>query len=96
MDSPIYIKELLFDGSFPDGGARLYDLARPIIASSGTVRLNFSGVDALPSLFMNVSFGKLIPEFGIDTVAKALKFYDISKAQLEHIRRYFKRFNEVN
>lgn len=96
MNDYIYIKDLLINGSFPEGGAKLYDLAKPIMETGGTIKLNFDGVDALPSLFMNVSFGKLIPEFGIRNVVQSLKFYDISKVQLEHIRRYFKRFNEAN
>lgn len=84
------------NGSFPEGGAKLYDIAKPIMVSGGIIRLNFDGVDALPSLFMNVSFGKLIPEFGIKNVIQSLKFYDISRVELEHIRRYFKRYNETS
>lgn len=89
----ISIKQLMDAAPYPEAGLRLYELAQPLIVSDMPVRMDLNGVESLPTLFMNMSFGKLITEFGKPKVMAALKFYAISKVQLERIKRYFQQFD---
>ncbi|MCM1517623.1 MAG: STAS-like domain-containing protein [Pseudoflavonifractor sp.] len=89
----IDIKQLMDSASYPDAGYMLYLKARPIIEADGIVRMDLTDVASLPTLFMNMSFGKLINDFGKARVMQALKFYSITKVQLERIKKYFERFD---
>ncbi|MBQ7942349.1 MAG: STAS-like domain-containing protein [Muribaculaceae bacterium] len=88
----ILVKDLLKGGSYPDGGAELYNLAYPIISNNQIVNIDLTDVDSVPTLFMNMSFGKLISDFGKIKVMKSLKFFNITKSQLERIKKYFSNF----
>lgn len=85
----IYIKDLIVDGSYPDAGAKLYTQAVSLMSNNNDIMIDMEGVDAIPTTFMNMSFGKLILEFGKGPVKKSLKFFNISRSQLERIKKYF-------
>lgn len=86
----ILIKDLLKEYiSYPRAGERLYDYADRLIRDGQTVVMDMDGVDSVPTLFMNPSFGRLIKEFGRMRVMRSFKFLNITRSQLERIKRYF-------
>lgn len=91
----IDIKQLMDSASYPDAGYMLYQKAKPMIEAGGVVRMDLTDVTSLPTLFMNMSFGKLINDFGKEKVMASLKFYSITKVQLERIKKYFDRFDSA-
>lgn len=85
----IYVKDLLVDGSYPAAGEKLYDKGVRFISQGQVIFLDMSDVDSVPTTFMNVSFGRFINEYGKDNTKKALRFLNITRSQLERIKRYF-------
>lgn len=88
----ILVKDLLINGSYPEGGEKLYQLANPLIKDNQFVNIDMNEVESIPTLFMNTSFAKLITDFGKEKVMSTLRFYNISKTQLDRIRKYFNSF----
>lgn len=87
----IAVKDLLIV-SYPDAGAKLFAFASPEISNGNLVGIDLTDVDAVPTTFMNMSFGKLIAEFGKQRVKESLRFFNITKSQLERIKVYFDSF----
>lgn len=50
------------------------------------------GVSSLPSMFLNVSIGKFIDEFGFETLKKKISFAKITKLQAELLTDYISRY----
>ena len=72
----------------------LYDLALPLLNKGDKIIIDMDGVNAVPTMFMNVSFGKLVDEFGKMKVMRSINFYNINKAQLDRFKNYFKEYKE--
>lgn len=47
--------------------------------SSDKITIDMEGVSSLPSMFLNVSIGKFIDEFGFETLKKKISFTKITK-----------------
>jgi hypothetical protein len=52
--------------------------------------LNMEGITMLPSVFLNVSLGRYIEEFGLDK-ARKITFSNITKQQAERIKDYIRK-----
>ncbi len=85
----ILIKDLLAIGSYPEAGEALYFRTLAQISNGKEVYLDMSGVDSIPTTFMNVSFGRFIKEIGKEPTKRSLRFLNITKSQLERIKNYF-------
>lgn len=85
----IYVKDLLTGGSYPEAGTKFYALAYPSMQQGQTIYVDMTDVTAIPTTFMNVSFGQMIKEYGKQQAKERLKFLNITKSQLERIKRYF-------
>lgn len=85
----IYVKDLLTAGSYPDAGIQFYALAQPAMQNGQNIYIDMTDVTAIPTTFMNVSFGRIINEYGKQQAKERLKFFNITRAQLERIKRYF-------
>ena len=77
---------------FPMAGSSLYDIIRENMNSSDKITIDMEGVSSLPSMFLNVSIGKFIDEFGFETLKKKISFTKITKLQAERLTDYISRY----
>ena len=84
----IAIKDTLNGRSYPDAGAHLYDMIMSNIDVTDKFVWDLSGVSELPSMFLNVSMGRLINEKGVDFVKSRISFANITKSQIDRIIKY--------
>ncbi|WP_314313381.1 STAS-like domain-containing protein [Hoylesella marshii] len=88
------IREILVSHSnLPDAGTELYNEIVHAIASGEKVIIDMEGVSSLPSIFLNVSIGKIIDEYDIDTLKKHISFCKITRKQAERLKDYLLRYN---
>ncbi len=73
--------------TYPDAGMLLYDTINPIYDCEDKIVLDMNGVDLLPSMFLNVSIGRLIKERGIQSIKK-ISFINITEGQIKRIKDY--------
>lgn len=91
----IVLSEILMGKSYPDAGTEFCDILREVIQIDGTLQIDMKGVDSIPTMFMNTSFGKIMSEYGLARLKKAMVFRNISRVQIERIGKYFKDYTEV-
>ncbi|MFI3296266.1 MAG: STAS-like domain-containing protein [bacterium] len=84
----IKIKDLIDGRSFPDAGAVLYDNIVSNIDAVDTISIDMSDVDALPSMFLNMSIGRFIDNFGFEKLKEKVVFKKINKSQAARIKDY--------
>lgn len=51
------------------------------------------GVTSLPSIFLNVSLGKIIDDYDIEILKKHISFSNITRSQAERLKDYLIRYN---
>lgn len=91
----INIKEILdLNRTFPEAGDVFYQRLREAMKAKEQVKVNMKDVTALPSMFLNVSLGRIIDEDGIDALKHNLVFTSITKLQAERLKDYFERYKE--
>ncbi|MDR3132880.1 MAG: STAS-like domain-containing protein [Prevotellaceae bacterium] len=88
----IDLKEILTNRPYPDAGAILYQQLVDKIDNEDKIILNLKNVDMLPSMFLNMSIGKIIVDFGVDKLKK-ITFAEITQIQAEKIKDYVARFS---
>ena len=67
-------------------------IIRENMNSSDKITIDMEGVSSLPSMFLNVSIGKFIDEFGFETLKKKISFTKITKLQAERLTDYISRY----
>ena len=87
----IKIAELLKDSTFPEAGAKLYELLCQRLGQAEPLVLDMDGVSSLPSMFLNTSFGQYIENHGKETLGR-IRFQRISQQQAQRIKEYVSRF----
>lgn len=87
----IKISDLLVGRNYPDAGRVLYDLMVENKDKYEKIILDMDGVSSLPSMFLNTSIGKMIEDFGTDSV-RMLSFRKITRLQAERIKEYVNRY----
>jgi hypothetical protein len=88
----IDLQPILTNNSYPDAGLALYRRLIDKIENEDKIILNLKNVDILPSMFLNMSIGKIIEDFGVDKLKK-ITFAEITKSQAERIKDYVTRFS---
>jgi hypothetical protein len=78
---------------FPDAGNCLYDLIIKSKNTSDKIVIDLEGVTSLPSMFLNVSIGRYIEEFGLDSL-KQISFIKITKSQAQRMSEYISKIRE--
>lgn len=73
--------------TYPDAGAMLYDKLISLLVTENSIVLDLNGVDLLPSMFLNVSLGRIIKEYGVQTIKK-ISFKNITQSQAQRIKDY--------
>ena len=83
-----------------DAGADFYHKLFAALSSEENVVVDMTDVSSLPSVFLNVSIGRLIDEIGVDALRNRISFVMITKQQAarlkEYIIKYTSRTNLVN
>lgn len=78
--------------TFPQAGSELYDILVQKMDEPRIV-LDMTGVTILPSMFLNVSIGKFIDNYGLDTLRSKISFHKISVSQAQRIRDYVQKYS---
>lgn len=84
----INLQAMLSNKSFPDAGRDLFDVMKSKVNSEKKIVINLDGVVSLPSMFLNVSIGQFISEYGVDLLKEKVSFAQISATQAQRIREY--------
>ena len=91
----INIKEVLeSQNSLPNAGKILYNTIVDAIASDDKGVANMEGVSSLPSVFLNVSIGKIIDEYDMETLKSHIMFSKITRHQADRLKDYLLRYNQ--
>ncbi|EGC20091.1 STAS-like domain-containing protein [Prevotella multiformis] len=84
---------LISHANLPDAGAKFYKIIVCAITSGDKVVADMDGVSSLPSIFLNVSLGKIIDEYDMDTLKQHVSFSNITRSQAERLKDYLIRYN---
>ncbi len=76
----------------PDAGNLFYAKVVEGVEDSGKVVIDMSGITALPSVFLNVSIGRLIDEIGVDSLRNRISFVMITKQQAARLKDYIAKY----
>lgn len=88
----INVYELMQNRSYPDAGTQLYQIMSEKIDDVEKIDLNLANVSLVPSMFLNVSFGRFIRERGADFIKQKITFSNITANQAKRIKEYVERF----
>lgn len=92
----VNMKEVLAShNSLPEAGNTFYNTIVGAIASDEKVVANMEGVSSLPSMFLNVSIGRIIDEYDMATLKKHIMFLKITKQQADRLKDYLLRYGET-
>lgn len=89
----ILLNELMTGKSYPDAGSALYNALIENIQNSDKITIDMQDVPALPSVFLNTSFGRFIKEKGKDALKDRISFSKITASQAERIKEYLASFS---
>ncbi len=82
----IYLKDLMDCRTYPAAGSLLYDILVQEIDDG--VMLNAKNVASIPSMFLNMSIGKFIEDYGYDRMKGKVSFSNMTKVQGDMIKKY--------
>lgn len=83
----------VMDGKdFPEAGNSLYNLIIKHIHDNERITIDLEGISSLPSMFLNVSIGRYMDEFGVENLKRKIGFVKITKAQAERIKEYIDKY----
>ncbi|MDE5837023.1 MAG: STAS-like domain-containing protein [Paramuribaculum sp.] len=87
----------IFDTSkdLTDAGTCLYDRIKAQINSNDKAIIDMAGVTSMSSVFMNVSIGRIIDEYGMDVLKKAISFSNITQQQAKRLTEYLERYSNI-
>lgn len=88
----INVYELMQNRSYPEAGTQLYQIMSEKIDDVEKIDLNLANVSLVPSMFLNVSFGRFIRERGADFIKQKITFSNITANQAKRIKEYVERF----
>lgn len=88
----INLKSFLDGRSYPEADALFYSEIIKHISDTDRIVVNMSDVDLLPSMFLNVSIGKLIDTYGKQIVKETISFTMITRSQAIRLKDYFERY----
>lgn len=89
----IRLDDVLSGRDYPDAGNALYDLILTH-KDKDKIVIDLEGISSLPSMFLNVSIGRYVEEFGIESLKKTISFRKITKQQADRIVKYLSEIKE--
>lgn len=78
---------------YPTAGADLYQMMIDRLSRADRVVLDMDGVLLIPSMFLNVSIGRLANERGVDYVRDKVSFSHIKASDALRIKQFVGRFS---
>lgn len=78
--------------NYPDAGVLLFHEIEKHINDSEKVVIDMTGIDALPSMFLNTSIGRIIDQYGKQTLKDHVAFAMITKSQAMRLQEYLERY----
>lgn len=94
MNKRLFLDNFMKDRSYPDAGKALYD-AILLCTDCDKIILDFRGISSVPSMFLNVSIGRLISERGAAFIKEKIGFSNITASQVQRIKEYVDRFDNT-
>ena len=73
-------------------GNSFYNSIKQAISNNDKLSVNMDGVTSLPSVFLNISLGRIIDEEGKDKLKQYVGFVRIRKQQAIRLRDYLQRY----
>ena len=89
-----YMKDAFVStNNLPSAGEIFYEAINKAIQENENMVVDMSGVSSLPSIFLNVSVGRIIEERGKEDLRAHVSFIKITKKQAARLKEYFSRYN---
>ena len=80
-------------GLLTDAGDVFYCQLFDAISKDEKVVVDMTGVSYLPSVFLNVSIGRILDQFGTESLKKHISFSRITKQQANRLTDYIAKYN---
>ncbi len=77
-------------------GEELYCIMIEKRKDGESVKLDMSGVEAIPSLMLNPCVGRYIDEYGLDELRRNLSFANILKSQALRFKDYIQHYKPLS
>lgn len=81
--------------SFPLAGEEVYNIVTSKMTEGEAFIMDMARVSSVSTVFLNASLGRLIDVYGIAKIKSIIGFINITRAQLDRIRKYFDDYAEV-
>lgn len=91
----VILNDILKSKPYPEAGTDFCDILREAIQNADTLQIDMTGVDSIPTMFMTTSFGCIMQDFGAEKLKKTMIFKNITKVQIERIKKYINDYVEV-
>ena len=88
----IAILPLMSGKDYPSAGADLYDVLVQRMNVEDKINLDLKDVPVLPSMFLNMSLGRIIQENGVDYLKSKIVFSNIKSSDITRLKDYIARF----
>lgn len=92
--STLYLKQIIHDNTLPEAGDVLYHNMISCIPNNEKIVIDMTGVDSLPSLFLNTSIGRYLREYGANSLQGKMSFVGITVTQISRLKEYIARVTE--
>lgn len=88
----VKINNIISENTLVQSGNLLFDEINKCMNANEKLVIDMNGVSSLPSIFMNVSFGQFIDNYGLEKLLSIVQIINITRTQAERISDYFKRY----
>ena len=88
----VIVNNMISEKTLVQSGNLLFDEINKCMSTNERLIIDMKGVSSLPSIFMNVSFGQFIDNYGLEKLLSIIQIINITKTQAERISSYFKRY----
>lgn len=75
----------------PEAGTSFYNELVSVLSEHNKVVIDMSEVTSMPSVFLNVSIGRIIDDYGMEALKK-LSFTMITKQQASRLMEYIEKY----
>lgn len=88
----IKLQAVMQGRTYPDAGMELFRMLEGKLETENKIVLDMEGVLSLPSMFLNVSIGRVIEEYGMDVLKQKISFTHIRATEATRLQDYVRRF----
>ena len=91
----VILNDILKSKPYPEAGTDFCAILREAVQNADTLQIDMTGVDSIPTMFMTTSFGCIMHDLCEEKLKKAMIFKNITKVQIERIKKYINDYVEV-